>query len=185
MSTRTVERALVELNTPQIVHHVQGGIQKKPTGPYAPPFLYPDPNDWARGVRQAYNGTHAQGDVVGHPVYGSYGQAIDPQTLADIEMIAPSAAKLIAGMGSEEAIAALRGKITQLQPYRKLPVIGGIARAKIGEYRGRIKALEKQAGADRYKRKVLSVTYTMGALSLTALTIVIAGKAYQLFKNRG
>lgn len=183
MSTRTVEKALVELSTPQIVHHVVGGIQKKPTGPYAPPFLYPDPNHWVRGVRQAYNGTRPQGDVVGHPVLGSYGQLVDPQTLADIELLAPPVAKLIAGMGSEEAIAALRGKIAQLQPYRKLPVIGGIAQAKINEYRARIKALEKQAKADQYKRNVLYVTYTLGALSLVAATVVIGNKAYQLFKK--
>ena len=184
MTTRTVERALVELNTPQIVHHVQGGVQKKPTGPYTPPFLYPDKNHWARGVRQAYNGTLPQGDVVGHPVLGSYGQPIvDPETLANIELLAPSAAKLIAGMGSEEAIAALRGKITQLQPYRKLPVVGGFAQAKINEYRARIKALEKQAKADEYKRSVLYVAYTLGAVSLIATTVIIGNKAYKTLKK--
>lgn len=183
MSLRTVERALVELNTPQIVHHVQGGIQRKPTGPYMPPFLYPDPQHWARGVRQAYNGSTNQGQVVNSPVFGSYGQLIDPKTLADIELLAPPVAKLIAGMSSEEAIAALRGKIAQLQPYRKLPVIGGIAQAKINEYRARIKVLEKQAKADQYKRKVLYITYTMGALSLIAITAVAGNKVYEIFKK--
>ena len=175
MSYREDARVLQELNFPQNVHYVHGGLSKEHTsGLYMPPVL-----------RDA---TNSRGQIVAQPTYGapSYGAEplVDASTLANIEMLAPPVAQLIANKTPEESVAILRGKVAQLQPYKNLPLVGKIAKGKIQEYRLRIKALNKQVEAEEYKRKALYVAYTFGAVATVALSAALGAKVIQYVKNR-
>lgn len=168
MSLRTVEEALTAMNFPQITTYIDGGISKEnSSGIYMPPFIRP---------------SVSRGEVVTTPPYAPYGAAqplVDAETLANIQMLAPPVAQLIANTTPEEAVAILQGKVQQLQPYKSLPIVGPVVTAKIQEYRGRIKALKDQVAAEEYKRKSLYIAYTLGVISISALTIALTRKAFQ------
>jgi len=185
-SNREYERALTELSIPQVPYAVHGGVRKG-QGIYSPPFVRvtnEEPQYLIQG--QAYNATDSQGHIVSSPVYGAAEEPwIDAGTLANIQMIAPPVAQLIAGLTPEEAIVALRGKIEQLQPYKNVPikVASNFVKGKIKEYRDRIKVLEKQADAEKFKRLATYAGYTLGTLSIGSLFIILMNRAIKSTKQ--
>lgn len=125
---------------------------------YNPPFLYPiQPTVYRQGMRQAYGQTDDSETFL--------------STLKQVEDFAPPIARLIAGLTPEEQLVVLQSKVSNLQKYADVPIIGALVQQKIDEYNARIIVLQKQAKDDQRKR-MLQIALLGGGVLLIGTLIL-------------